>query len=216
MRRNLYSTFYPSAARRRTLLLLFMLTASFWTCTVSDAATASNSPPIPSSGDADEDPGDNTLSLDVVEITSKNFATTIGDGNVWLIEFYTPWCSHCQTFKASYMSIAQAFHSSPKEKIRVARVDCSVEKALLSRFDVRGFPTFFVVAGWQVYQFDGARSEANLMTFARGGYKKQDVSILCCLCIVEWMFWVENVCRMAHDNCISPRYLSALLSLSLS
>ena len=31
-----------------------------------------------------------TLNLRVVEMTSKIFAST-GDGNVWLIEFYTPW-----------------------------------------------------------------------------------------------------------------------------
>jgi hypothetical protein len=33
-----------------------------------------------------------SLSLRVIELTSKNFAASIGDGNVWLIEFYTPWC----------------------------------------------------------------------------------------------------------------------------
>jgi hypothetical protein len=33
-----------------------------------------------------------SLSLRVVTMTSKNFATSVGDGNVWLIEFYTPWC----------------------------------------------------------------------------------------------------------------------------
>jgi hypothetical protein len=33
--------------------------------------------------------------LRVVELTSKNFASTIGDGNIWLIEFYTPWYVPC-------------------------------------------------------------------------------------------------------------------------
>ena len=28
----------------------------------------------------------------VVELTSKNFDSYISDGNVWLIEFYAPWC----------------------------------------------------------------------------------------------------------------------------
>jgi protein disulfide-isomerase-like protein len=117
-----------------------------------------------------------TIPLEVIELTSQNFASHVGDGNVWLIEFYTPWCSHCTTFKPAYDSIALTFHSSPQEKIRVAKVDCSVEKALMTRFGVNAFPTFFIVSGYDVYEYDGVRNEPNLITFARGGYKKQDVS----------------------------------------
>lgn len=179
--------FAKTARSRWTLLLVALLTASLWTfsCAVSDAASDAGTANKETSsvlsprndGDGSDAISDYTLSLSVIDLTSQNFATTVNDGNVWLIEFYTPWCRHCQTFKASYMSVAQTFHSSPDEKIRVARVDCSVEKALLSRFDVRGFPSFYIVAGWQVYQFEGTRSEASLLTFARGGYKKQDVSV---------------------------------------
>lgn len=31
------------------------------------------------------------LSLQVIPLTSKNFGANVGDGNIWLIEFYTPW-----------------------------------------------------------------------------------------------------------------------------
>jgi protein disulfide-isomerase-like protein len=117
-----------------------------------------------------------TIPLEVIELTSQNFASHVGDGNVWLIEFYTPWCSHCMTFKPAYDSVGLTFHSSPQEKIRVAKVDCSVEKALMTRFGVNAFPTFFIVSGYDVYEYDGVRNEPNLITFARGGYKKHDVS----------------------------------------
>jgi thioredoxin-like negative regulator of GroEL len=120
-------------------------------------------------------PPSNDLSLEVIELTSTNFATTVNDGNVWLIEFYTSWCKHCQNFKTSYNNIAVTFHSSPQEKIRVAKVDCNVEKALATRFGVRGYPSFFLVSGWSVYEYEETRSESGLISFARGGYKKQDV-----------------------------------------
>ena len=29
---------------------------------------------------------------DVVTIDSQNFASTVGSGGPWLIEFYAPWC----------------------------------------------------------------------------------------------------------------------------
>ena len=28
----------------------------------------------------------------VIELTSRNFDSYIADGNVWLVEFYAPWC----------------------------------------------------------------------------------------------------------------------------
>lgn len=59
----------------------------------------------------------------------------------------------------------------------MGKVDCEAEKALRARFGVNSFPRFFVVDGWSVYEFEGTRSEASLMNFLRGGYKKQDVSL---------------------------------------
>jgi hypothetical protein len=58
----------------------------------------------------------------------------------------------------------------------VATVDGSVERALLARFAVTSFPKFFLVDGWSVYEFEGNRNEVSLMDFARGGYKKNEVS----------------------------------------
>ena len=84
-------------------------------------------------------------------------------------------CRHCQDFATSYASIAAAFHSSPKEGIRVGKVNCSVERALMARFGIEGFPSFFLIDGWTVYPFDDSRSVPNLMNFARGGYKKEVV-----------------------------------------
>ena len=31
------------------------------------------------------------LPLSVIELNSKNFDSMVGDGNIWLVEFYTPW-----------------------------------------------------------------------------------------------------------------------------
>ena len=40
------------------------------------------------------------------------------------------------------------------------------------------YPSFYIVDGWSVYKFEDNRSEANLMVFARGGYKKQEVRLM--------------------------------------
>ena len=116
--------------------------------------------------------------LEVIELTSKSFGSMVGfgKGEVWLIEFYTPTCSHCVNFAPTYENLARTLHSSKNNgKIRVARVNCSQEKALMTRFDIRAFPSFFLVAGWDVYEFQGTRGVATLTEFAKGGYKKKNV-----------------------------------------
>ena len=85
-------------------------------------------------------------------------------------------CRHCREFSRSYDNIAANFHLPSNQGFRVGKVDCEVEKALRTRFGIRFFPSFFVVDGWNVYEYDKARTEAALMDFLRGGYKKQEVS----------------------------------------
>lgn len=56
-------------------------------------------------------------------------------------------------------------------KIKVAKVDGAAERALASRFAVKGYPSFYLVEGWKVYPFEGtARSFDNLIKFANESY----------------------------------------------
>ncbi|KAL7445251.1 hypothetical protein ACHAXM_011931 [Skeletonema potamos] len=111
----------------------------------------------------------------VIQLTAKNFDKNLSDGNVWLIEFYAPWCSHCTRFAPSYEVVAQKLHSdrsNNKRKVKVAKIDGAAERALSSRFSVKGFPTFFLVDGWTVREFEGNRSQENLINFATETYEE--------------------------------------------
>ena len=112
--------------------------------------------------------------LEVRVLTSKNFASTINDGNVWLIEFYSPSCRHCLEFSSDYQQVASTFHSNPNTKIKVGKVNGQSELALRNRFGIIGYPTFYIVDGYSVYEFSGKRSKNNLIDFAKNGYKKDD------------------------------------------
>ncbi len=55
--------------------------------------------------------------------------------------------------------------------VNVAKVDGAAERAISSRFGVNSFPTFVLVDGWTVYEFEGARSQEALIQFALTEYK---------------------------------------------
>jgi thiol-disulfide isomerase/thioredoxin len=110
----------------------------------------------------------------VITLTARNFASQVGDGNRWLVEFQSPHCGHCEAFAPTYSAIADVYHASPSHNIKVAKIDGSTETALSSRFGVYSYPSFYLVDGWSVYIFDDARNKHKLMEFAEGGFRKQD------------------------------------------
>jgi thiol-disulfide isomerase/thioredoxin len=118
--------------------------------------------------------------LEVIQLTSRNFSKHISDGSIWLIEFYSPKCGYCVEFAPTYADIARHYHSKTGNKkqrsIKVGKVNGEIEVALISRFAIDGYPSFFIVDGWSVYKFEDARYKKQLMAFADGGYKK-NVSI---------------------------------------
>lgn len=115
--------------------------------------------------------------LEVVQLTSRNFSRTLSSTSrdtVWLIEFYSPNCGHCLEFAPTYNDIARIYHSDDKKKIKVAKVNGDVERALTSRFGIYAYPSFFLVDGFSVYQYEQPRMRKMLMAFAEGGYRETD------------------------------------------
>jgi len=79
------------------------------------------------------------------------------------------------SFAPTYSEVAQYFHSISKLNVRVGKVDSTVQKALGQRFAVRAYPSFFLVSGSTVYEYDGDRTKTALIDFASGGYKSGEV-----------------------------------------
>jgi thiol-disulfide isomerase/thioredoxin len=129
----------------------------------------------------------------VIELTTLKLDENIRDGSIWFIEFYAPWCHHCTAFAPSYARIAVKMHAlqlsettdsatTTKRPIKVAKINADQERACSSRFNVKGFPSFYLVDGWTAYQYEGKRNEEQIIAYIRGGYKSEDVSVLLRLC----------------------------------
>jgi len=45
----------------------------------------------------------------VVELTQSNFKKLVIDSNdLWMVEFYAPWCGHCKSLAPEYKKAANA------------------------------------------------------------------------------------------------------------
>lgn len=99
-------------------------------------------------------------------LTQSSTGMTTGD---WMIEFYAPWCGHCKNLAPTYEEVATQL----KGEVNVAKVDASKERAIGSRFEIRGFPTILFLSHGQVYKYKGKRTKEALVEFASGGYKEK-------------------------------------------
>ncbi|KAI1816848.1 thioredoxin-domain-containing protein [Poronia punctata] len=85
-----------------------------------------------------------TKSSPVLQVDAKSYDRLIAQSNhTSIIEFYAPWCGHCQNLKPAYEKAAKNLDGLAK----VAAVNCDEDenKELCSRMRVRGFPTLKMV-----------------------------------------------------------------------
>jgi protein disulfide-isomerase A6 len=78
---------------------------------------------------------------DVVVLTDSNFEEqVINSKDMWLVEFYAPWCGHCQKLAPEWSKAATQL----KGQVKVAKVDATVETSLAQKYGVKGYPTIKV------------------------------------------------------------------------
>ena len=75
---------------------------------------------------------------DVVVLTDLNFNELVMESNdLWLVDFYAPWCGHCKTLEPQWNIAA----SELRGKAKLGKVDCTKNNETSKRFEVGGFPT---------------------------------------------------------------------------
>ena len=70
---------------------------------------------------------------DVIELTDSNFEDEVlGSNDMWLVEFYAPWCGHCKNLAPHWASAATEL----KGKVKVAAIDATVHTVMAGRYGV--------------------------------------------------------------------------------
>ncbi|KAL3793157.1 hypothetical protein HJC23_005659 [Cyclotella cryptica] len=108
----------------------------------------------------------------VIALTGKTFDEHINDpaNGLWLLKFYAPWCGHCKKLEPVLNQVAPFLTG----KMAIGKIDCTVEKALCKRFEVRGYPTLKYYRDTEYHDYPSGRDADSIITF---GEKMSDRAV---------------------------------------
>lgn len=90
----------------------------------------------------------------VTHLDFENYVEKTSD-NLWAVEFYAPWCPHCQRFAPTWTKLAATMHEQDS-RLRFGVVNCVTQRDLCTLFAIRGYPTLKTLhAGEVVDPFEG-------------------------------------------------------------
>ena len=68
-----------------------------------------------------------------MELTDGNFEELVlGSDDMWLVEFFAPWCDHCKNLAPHWASAATEL----KGKVKLGALDATVNTVIAGRFQV--------------------------------------------------------------------------------
>lgn len=110
----------------------------------------------------------------VVTLTDENFDKQVLQSNeLWLVEFYAPWCGHCKQLEPQWAAAANDLEG---RGIKLGALDATVHKAMASKYKVEGFPTikYFGADKSSPEDYSGGRTKSDIVTF---GMDKLEASL---------------------------------------
>jgi len=89
----------------------------------------------------EEAPKEEAPASKVLQLDTASFDEAIKTGTSF-VKFYAPWCGHCKKLAPTWDELAAKVED--KSNIKIAKVDCTVEKDVCKQYEVRGYPTLIL------------------------------------------------------------------------
>lgn len=105
---------------------------------------------------------------EVIELTDANFDKLVfKSDDIWLVEFYAPWCGHCKNLAPQWAEAARQLAG----KVKLGALDATVHQAKASQFQIQGYPTIkFIPPGSKspsdAEPYESGRTASDIVAFA--------------------------------------------------
>jgi len=82
---------------------------------------------------------------------------------LWIVEFYAPWCGHCKTLSPIFEELAKGFEGI----IKFGAVDMTTDKEAGEAYKIQSYPTlkFFGVDKTKPIDYNEERSKSDFIVF---------------------------------------------------
>lgn len=108
----------------------------------------------------------------VVELTDSNFERlVVKSDEVWVVEFFAPWCGHCQQLVPEFKKLATAL----KGVVKVGAINADEHKSVGGQYGVKGFPSIKIFGGnkRKPDDYNGERTASAIATAAVAAAKRK-------------------------------------------
>ena len=99
--------------------------------------------------------------MPAIEMTDANVNDLVNTNSILVIDFWAPWCGHCQKFLPTF-DVAADMHPNGL----FAKVNIDQNPALVKHFDIKSLPTIVIVKDKKVVtKVTGGMSKDKLSDF---------------------------------------------------
>ncbi|KAI9922504.1 hypothetical protein PsorP6_002470 [Peronosclerospora sorghi] len=118
----------------------------------------------------------------VVALNEADFdAEVIHSKKHAIVEFYAPWCGHCQQLAPVYENVGVIFAGD--DNVLIAKVDATVNEELAKRYNVKSYPTLFYFSpdSDEPEDYSEGRDKASFVSFINehaGTHRTEDGSLM--------------------------------------
>jgi protein disulfide isomerase family A protein 3 len=104
---------------------------------------------------------------DVLEFTDDDFAESVAEHDIILVEFFAPWCGHCKKLAPEYEQAATELKAATPP-VPLAKVDCTANSDTCQKFGVSGYPTLKIFRGGEMSSdYGGPRQAAGIVSYMK-------------------------------------------------
>lgn len=108
----------------------------------------------------------------VKEFSEIDFYTILNSDEPWLVDFYTPWCSHCTTFAPHFKQLGKRLLN--EKAIQTAKINCQEHYSLCRDVGIRSYPSLRF--------YEGRTQEGTSQPITGAALESQDTNYLFDMC----------------------------------